>query len=121
MKVQERILLMERLGRYMAGNDEQWLAAQQKAFNQNNWFIPAFIQLSVNNIVKQFLQPQALQSLVAKYSVPEEETAPKKVGIVLAGNIPLVGFHDVLCCFITGHYAIIKPSSKDDVLISHLV
>jgi hypothetical protein len=39
----------------------------------------------------------------------------------MAGNIPLVGFHDFLCVFITGHYAVIKPSSKDVVLIRHLV
>ena len=38
----------------------------------------------------------------------------------MAGNIPLVGFHDLLCVFISGHKAIIKPSSKDDVLIKHL-
>ena len=39
----------------------------------------------------------------------------------LAGNIPLVGFHDVLCVFLAGHYAIIKPSSKDETLMKHLV
>jgi hypothetical protein len=39
----------------------------------------------------------------------------------MAGNIPLVGFHDFLCVFLSGHLAFIKPSSKDDVLIKHLV
>jgi hypothetical protein len=39
----------------------------------------------------------------------------------MAGNIPLVGFHDFLCVFITGHEAVIKPSSKDAVLIKHVV
>ncbi len=39
----------------------------------------------------------------------------------MAGNIPLVGFHDFLCVFISGHKAIIKASSKDEVLIKHLV
>jgi len=39
----------------------------------------------------------------------------------MAGNIPLVGFHDLLCTFITGHYAVIKPSSKDEVLITFLI
>jgi hypothetical protein len=43
------------------------------------------------------------------------------VGVVLAGNIPLVGFHDVLCIFLSGHYAKIKPSSKDEALIKYLV
>jgi hypothetical protein len=39
----------------------------------------------------------------------------------MAGNIPLVGFHDFLCAFISGHRQTIKPSSKDEVLIRHLV
>jgi len=39
----------------------------------------------------------------------------------MAGNIPLVGFHDFLCVFISGHKALIKPSSKDQVLIKHLI
>lgn len=39
----------------------------------------------------------------------------------MAGNIPLVGFHDWMCIFISGHKAMIKPSSKDQVLIKHLV
>ena len=39
----------------------------------------------------------------------------------MAGNIPLVGFHDFLCAFITGHHQAIKLSDKDDVLLKHLV
>jgi hypothetical protein len=43
------------------------------------------------------------------------------IGIIMAGNIPLVGFHDWLSVFITGNKAMIKPSSKDTVLIRHLM
>ena len=39
----------------------------------------------------------------------------------MAGNIPLVGFHDLLCVFITGHKAVIKPSSKDEYLLNILL
>lgn len=39
----------------------------------------------------------------------------------MAGNIPMVGFHDMLCIFISGHRQVIKLSSKDEVLIPHLV
>jgi hypothetical protein len=39
----------------------------------------------------------------------------------MAGNIPLVGFHDFLCVFVSGHKQMIKLSSKDDVLLKHLV
>jgi hypothetical protein len=62
-----------------------------------------------------------LTAWARQYKIPDENAAPKNVGIVMAGNIPLVGFHDFLCAFITGHRQTIKASSKDDVLIKHLV
>lgn len=121
MNLQQRKELLLELGNYMLGNDEQWQSAKQKAFAENNWFIPEFIELSVKNIAENFLQPQPLQSLIEKYQIPNENTSPKRVGIVMAGNIPLVGFHDLLCVFLTGHIAVVKPSSKDEVLIKHLI
>jgi len=60
-----------------------------------------------------------LENWINQYQ-PENNLQLKKVGIVMAGNIPLVGFHDFLCVFISGHIAVIKPSSKDEVLIKHL-
>lgn len=105
----------------MQGNDDGWQEEKHKAYLENQWFVPEFIELSVNNIAQNFLQPQQLDQLAAQYKVPEENRNPKKVGIVMAGNIPLVGFHDLLCVFLTGHFAMIKLSSKDEVLIKHLV
>jgi hypothetical protein len=49
------------------------------------------------------------------------QPAPKRVGVVMAGNIPLVGFHDFMCVFLSGHIAVLKPSSKDEALITQLV
>jgi hypothetical protein len=67
------------------------------------------------------LAPQLLTDWAAKYGVPAQQSQPKKVGLVMAGNIPLVGFHDFLSVFISGHIAVIKPSSKDEILIKHIV
>ena len=120
MQLEERIQLLVRVGQYMNSNEEEWQAAQQKAFAENHWFIPQFIQLSVQNIVQQFLQYEVLKKLAGDYNLTEIEQ-PKKVGLALAGNIPLVGFHDVVCTFLSGHQAIIKPSSKDTALLKHLV
>jgi hypothetical protein len=121
MHVDERIALAVQLGKYMAGDDEAWQAAQRKAFGENHWFIPEFIQLSLSNIIDRFLQYEVLKKLVDTYAITNELAQPKNVGIVLAGNIPLVGFHDVLCVFLSGHVARIKTSSKDAVLLPHLV
>ena len=120
MNLQQRKELLVRLGSYLQSTDEQWEAVKQKAYAENNWFLPAFIELSVKNIAHNFLKPGQLDQLIARYQVPENNSNPKKVGIVMAGNIPLVGFHDLLCVFLSGHYTMVKLSSKDEVLIKHL-
>jgi len=120
MNLQQRKDLLIRLGQYMLGNDEGWLAAKERAFAKNGWFIPEFIERSGSAIASQFLNEQALDQIADRYRLPLQQASPKKVGIVMAGNIPLVGFHDLLCVFISGHIAVVKLSSKDEELIRHL-
>ncbi|MCH5721359.1 acyl-CoA reductase [Niabella hibiscisoli] len=122
MILQKRIEILVQLGQYMQENSEEWQQVKQKAYVHNGWFLPEFIDLSVNNIVSYFLQQEALENWVSQYpGLAQEPASPQLVGIVMAGNIPLVGFHDFLCVFISGHRSLIKPSSKDEVLIKHLV
>ncbi|MES2005355.1 MAG: acyl-CoA reductase [Bacteroidota bacterium] len=121
MILQERIALMGRLGQYMMEASEEWQAVKERAFRENQWFIPEFIEESVKNIAINFLNPSFLQEWAVQYKVTETQTDPKTVGLVMSGNIPLVGFHDFLCVFISGHSVVIKTSSKDEILIKHLV
>jgi hypothetical protein len=131
MKLQERIDLLSRLGEYIQSDNNEpitpdsyrdgWQQAKEKASQQNAWFIPEFINLSANNIATAFLQKEKLAEWAGNYRLPAINDKPKTVGIVMAGNIPLVGFHDLLCVFITGHTAHVKVSSKDAVLIKHMV
>lgn len=109
-----------RLGEYLDHNEPALALAKEKAFRENNWFIPEFVDLSIRNIRDRFLRAEALQELIDRYSIPGENNEPVTVGLVMAGNIPLVGFHDLLCIFLTGHHARMKPSSKDEALIRHL-
>ena len=121
MNLQERIELLARLGRYIKEDTTEWQAAKHRASVENNWFVPQFTHLASSNIAEHYLSEQALELLVNKYSLQDQPPQPKIVGIVMAGNIPLVGFHDLLCVFISGHRAKIKLSSKDEVLTRHLV
>lgn len=120
MNLQQRIDLLIRLGQYILNDDLEWQQVKERAANQNNWFTSAFIDKASENIAKEFLDAGKLFSFVTAYSLPEENMLPKTVGLVMAGNIPLVGFHDLFCIFISGHRALIKTSSKDEVLIKHL-
>ena len=121
MQLQQRIDLLVRLGEYMQNDNNEFNLAKEKAYSENSWFVPEFIDLAIKNIYTNFLQKDKLSTWAKPYNLPKENNDPKTVGIVMAGNIPVVGFHDFLCVFITGHYAVIKPSSKDVVLIRHLV
>jgi Acyl-CoA reductase (LuxC) len=121
MNLQHRIDLLIRLGEYILSDDENWTAAKERASRENGWFIPEFVDLASNNIARSFLQKEALEKWVSGYQLQDENLNPQTVGLIMAGNVPLVGFHDWLCIFISGHKALIKPSSKDQVLIKHLL
>lgn len=120
MDLQERIRLMVKLGEYIESNTDEWQLFKNNASRENPWFSPELIELAVKNIAEAFLKQPLLEKWIQSYSITEL-THPKKIGIVMAGNIPLVGFHDFLCVWISGHRIIIKPSSKDEVLIRHIV
>ena len=64
MNVEQRIELMVQLGRYMSGSETAWEKVKNKAFLENNWFIPEFIDHSVKNIASEFLQRPALEKLL---------------------------------------------------------
>jgi len=121
MKLRDRISILAELGRYMLEDNPEWQKAKLEASEINPWFLPAFIDMSVENISKQFLAQDKLINWAAKYEPKADISAPKIIGVVMAGNIPLVGFHDFLCVFISGHRQKIKMSSKDNVLLKHLV
>ena len=126
MNLQERINLLTRLGEYMLSDSETWIGVKERAGRENSWFLREFIDRAVANVATAYLQENELTQFAETYKLQpasdrSENVTPKKIGIVMAGNIPLVGFHDLLCVFITGHYALIKTSSKDDTLTKHLV
>ncbi|MES2646576.1 MAG: acyl-CoA reductase [Bacteroidota bacterium] len=118
--LEERLNLLARLSQYIQ-QDEEWNDIKIKANQENGWFVEQFTNLAISNILKQYLDAEKLIDWIKKYDLPQTRKNPSSVGIVMAGNIPLVGFHDFLCGFVSGHNMIIKRSSKDSVLITHIV
>lgn len=120
MNLQNRITLLLKLRTYLLENGEEWQNIKLKASIHNGWFNVEFIDIAIQNIVTQFLAEDKLSEWLNHYPV-DDNTITKNVGIVMAGNIPMVGFHDFLCVFVTGHYQTIKLSAKDDVLLKFLI
>jgi hypothetical protein len=81
----------------------------------NKWFTKENIISSVNALADMISDENTVHEWLAKY--PEPTSDPKKILLILAGNIPAVGFHDVLCTLLSGHSAEIKLSSDDKFLI----
>src|SRR4051812_12354773 len=97
MILQQRIDVLVELGDYMQKNSQEWQQAKEQANRINPWFVPEFIEMASNNIINYYLQRNELEKWVEKYKVPQQNTEPAVVGVVMAGNIPMVGFHDLLC------------------------
>jgi len=111
---------MVQLGEYFRSGNEDWQQAAELAHRQNGWFTEDFTALAVNNIVTAFLNREKLEAWVRTYPGIADTLTGKTIGIVMAGNIPLVGFHDFLCGYLSGHTLRIKLSSKDTVLWQHI-
>jgi len=121
MKQADRIAAFARLGqRLETAADPKREAEFKQAFLRNNWFTADFTRQALEAIVRQFLRADRLESWLARYALPEETPSPRTVGTVMAGNIPLVGFHDLLCVLMAGHRIQVKQSSKDQHLLPWL-
>ncbi|WP_421871453.1 acyl-CoA reductase [Marinoscillum sp.] len=90
-----------------------------RAQSQNQWFTEDNVKRAFEGIAFM-LQSEKLKSWTKNYTSLEAEV-PKIVGVIMAGNIPLVGFHDLLCVLLSGHFAAIKTSSQDTYLVQLLV
>lgn len=90
-----------------------------RASRANSWFLPDEIIRSAAAIRTGMLASEKLASWLLPYSLPVP--VPRRVLVVMAGNIPLVGFFDLLCVLVSGHRCLVKPSGKDRVLMEYIV
>ncbi len=90
-----------------------------EAVVQNSWFSDFSINQAVSAICNSMLCEQNLEQWISHYKYKDIGT--KKLGVIMAGNIPLVGFMDLLCAVVSGAEVYIKPSSKDKVLMMWVV
>jgi hypothetical protein len=97
---------------------QEFRSAAEQSIANNLWFTQQSIQQALAAIAEDMLAPQKLSAWLARY--PCNVKKCKNVGIVMAGNLPLVGFHDMLCVLCNGHTAVIKLSHKDPFLLPML-
>lgn len=111
----ERISAFVQLGiRLSTILEDEKIPLFRQAENQNPWFTQRAVEQAIEGI-RVMLGAQALEKWLSGYTVLDPVSS-KQVGLMLSGNIPAVGFHDILSVLISGHSASIKLSSQDAAL-----
>lgn len=104
---------LKNLGKCLEAPHVYFQEVMMQAQHGNGWFTPAEVERAMQALGRMLNESDLNDWLSGLKATP----LPKKVGLILAGNVPLVGFHDVLCVLVSGHTALIKMSSSDDKLL----
>ncbi len=115
MKLSTRINAFSKLGETIIKNKEKL-----KLGKHNPWFTKENIDFALTEISKS-LKKENIEKWLANYSDFYKKSLQKKIGVITAGNIPLVGFHDFISVLISGNIFVGKLSSKDDVLLPKII
>ena len=113
LTAEKLIIAFKKLSQFLASPDEDFRDIIFSARNNNAWFTELEVHRSLNAL-SEMLNEKDLHTWFEGIHVT---SLPKKVGLILAGNIPLVGFQDVIAVLATGNIALIKLSSSDDKLL----
>jgi len=117
--ISQRLDALSKLGEYIRRKPELLDAYVQRSSHHNGWFTPENQWRMLDAIAEDYLDRQNIENWVNAYTF-EKSKAGKTVGLVLAGNIPLVGFHDWLSVLASGNEALVKLSDKDPFVLPHL-
>lgn len=129
MNLKKRILAFIHLGKQLMLLQENRTAGKQllkfkdvvqQASVANDWFTAENVYFAIDALAKS-LSAENINKWLLNYPRLESYETNKSVALIMAGNIPLVGFHDLLCTLISGHRAIVKLSSKDDILLKGII
>lgn len=120
MNLNDRIDAISRLGTYLIGDFEtEFLDILTKAEINNPWFTIDNQRQALINIGMQ-LNDNNLNAWISPYKL-KQNPIPEDVLIIMAGNIPLVGFYDLISVIVTGNNATVKMSSNDNILLPYLI
>ncbi len=120
MTLEERIDAFVKLGeRIKMMGEEEFEILSSRVQNNNTWFNPEQTKNALKAIYVN-LKKENLESWLKSYDL-KPVIKKKSIGILMAGNVPAVGFHDLLCVLMVGHKACIKLSTSDQVLINWLI
>lgn len=119
MNFQHAIHILSQLGTFFKEESTKDNPVFTKAYQQNPWFTIEYTKKAIAAWGDQ-LNTEHLNKWLSVYQ-DMPQPAPKNVVVIMAGNIPLVGLHDLLSVLVCGHKAIVKLSSDDTVLMKWVI
>lgn len=90
-----------------------------KVYIYNGWFTKENVRKAIQ-VWAQSLKNENIEKWLGNYNFTDKEPL-KTIAIIMAGNIPMVGFHDLACVLLSGNKALVKLSSNDDKLIPYII
>ncbi|MCH8317500.1 MAG: acyl-CoA reductase [Bacteroidetes bacterium] len=122
-RIRSFIHLGEKLSQLIKLKNNNFEEFCRDAVGNNSWFTSGNIKLALEGIIK-YLNEDDLRKWLNNYktTIPQNHqiTKSKRVGVVMAGNIPMVGFHDFLTILLSGHRIYVKLSSQDPILLKKI-
>lgn len=135
MKLSERISAFSKLSTFLLAvsqnkknNIENFLSSEYDELQQlikelhiyNTWFTTNFVITQLKSLALSSTELKLMKWLTEYENIIDRQE-PKKIGVIMAGNIPFVGFHDFISVLIAGHTLMIKLSSKDKKLPKQII
>lgn len=120
MTSNQRIQAFSSLGSVLVTEPQALTDIIENAQYHNPWFTRENVRQAVAANI-QLLKTENLEQWIQPYSQDFDSDNPKTVGLILAGNIPMVGFHDILSCLMAGFNVQVKTSSDDKELIPYML
>ena len=122
MQLQQRINAFQELGGFLSTYAKASEGTSEfniilKAKHHNGWFTEENVRFALKSW-SEALSEAHIRTWISSYTI--SEGTPKTIGIVMAGNVPLVGFHDFISVLISGNKVLAKLSSNDSVLLPFL-
>jgi hypothetical protein len=120
-KTNNSILILDEIGkRFLDKNNLELTEVIHRAHARNPYFTEENCRKAISDIATNYLNKEKLTTWLSSYTL-NNKAQNKTVGIVAAGNIPLVAIHDIICCLVMGANIKIKLSNKDQVLTEYFL
>jgi len=117
--LKHRVDVLSALGQKLEEQIDDIRPFIHRSQRDNPWFIPALYEHRIQSVLQTYFNEEHIHSFLENYNITDKES--KRIGLIMAGNIPLVGIQDMIHVYLSGHHAEIKLSTKDRYVLPEII